>query len=236
MVWWVPLAAAAVSAAGSLAGGERKNAASISTAREQMAFQEYMYKHRYQMQMDDMRAAGLNPILSYSQGPPGAPGGAQAQISDTVTPAIQSGVSSALGALDAQKKQKEVELLEAQKEKTEAETKSVQSTTFKTDTESVALNQRMEAIKWQNEKDRQDATSAAETARVRRAEADRWERFGRSLVGENLDTVERMLRRMWQLGGEAANWVQRNGWFVVSRVRGATEEEMRRLKVEFKWR
>ncbi len=33
--------------------------------------QQQMYKHRYQWQMEDMRKAGLNPILAYRQTPPG---------------------------------------------------------------------------------------------------------------------------------------------------------------------
>lgn len=45
-------------------------------------FQAKMYKHRYQYQMRDMLKAGLNPILAYSQGPPGAPSGGGASAPD----------------------------------------------------------------------------------------------------------------------------------------------------------
>ena len=41
-----------------------------SKARRHM---EHMYKHRYQWQMEDMEAAGLNPILMSSGGAPGVP-------------------------------------------------------------------------------------------------------------------------------------------------------------------
>lgn len=49
---------------------------SAQQAANQMAFQERMYKSRYQMQVDDLKAAGLNPMLGYSQGPGAAPAGA----------------------------------------------------------------------------------------------------------------------------------------------------------------
>lgn len=64
-----------IGAASGLIGGAFQQQAGKKAAAKQMAFQQDAYKHRYQWQMQDMRAAGLNPILAYSQGPPGGPGG-----------------------------------------------------------------------------------------------------------------------------------------------------------------
>lgn len=71
-------------------GGREQRQASSAISQKQMDFQERMYGQRYQLQMADMRKAGLNPILSYSQGPPGAPAGAGIPAQDMIGPAVNS--------------------------------------------------------------------------------------------------------------------------------------------------
>lgn len=75
---WGAIAGAVAGAAGSgISAG-----VSAHIASENRKFQERMYKTRYQMQVDDLRKAGLNPALAYGQAPPGPPGGAMAQMPD----------------------------------------------------------------------------------------------------------------------------------------------------------
>ena len=89
---WGAIAGALAGAAGAfLDARNQRNAAA-----DQRQFNEYAYRNRYQWQMEDMREAGLNPILSYKQGAPGVPG--VGGYSSNVAGGIAGGVSSAVAA------------------------------------------------------------------------------------------------------------------------------------------
>lgn len=110
-------------------GSERRNASAQSVAREQMDFQERMYKSRYQMQMRDMRKAGLNPILSFMQSPGSAPTGAMSNPINTMQ-GLGRGVSEAVGrGTQAALQVATARQAEAQAEKTEAEKANVEADT-----------------------------------------------------------------------------------------------------------
>ena len=66
-------------AVGSVLGGIGANQASAKSAREQMDFQREMSNTAWQRGMADMKAAGLNPMLAFQQGPASAPSGASYQ-------------------------------------------------------------------------------------------------------------------------------------------------------------
>lgn len=107
---------AGISAAASIFGGERANRQNRGEAAANRQFQERMRNTAWQAGVEDMRAAGINPALAYSQGPAASPGGSMATVSDSVS----GGVSSAMQVLAMRKNLK---LLDAQIAKTGEETR-----------------------------------------------------------------------------------------------------------------
>lgn len=92
---WGNLVAPIATGALNYFGQKQTNAANAQMAQKQMDFQEQQTSTSYQRGMADMKSAGLNPILAYSQGGAGSGGGASAQMGNS----IGAGANSALDAL-----------------------------------------------------------------------------------------------------------------------------------------
>ena len=85
---WLP---AAIGGFASLLGGKRANVASAKQAQINRDFQERMSSTAHQREVQDLRAAGLNPILSATGGSGAStPSGSTAQQRDIVTPATST--------------------------------------------------------------------------------------------------------------------------------------------------
>lgn len=192
-------------------GQERANAQNLKIARERMSFEERMSNTSWQRGVADMRAAGINPLLSVSKGGASTPSGASATMENSMS----AGVSSGMAALRARE---EVNLLRAQVKKTEAEGQTaaeaalaaaIQNTLWSgrsaSGSFSVGGDPTFQA--WNLKKLIQDVDTGGASARQLRSsatlneitselrnirdrpEAEAWGRFYRSSVGRNLPFV-----------------------------------------------
>lgn len=99
------------------------NKANIEEAARNREFQERMANTAYQRGVADMRKAGINPLLAYSQGGASAPSGNQAtvqstRVGDAVSSGLTGGATTALQVYQslnqAEVQQSQVELNKAQ--------------------------------------------------------------------------------------------------------------------------
>jgi hypothetical protein len=125
------------------------NRSSAEQAANQMSFQERMRDTQYQTAVKDMKAAGLNPMLAYSQGGAGTPTGAMGSVSTaTMKNALGAGVT---GYQQMSMNEADIDLKKATTTGTTATTLKTEADTIKTAAdigyilENTKLNQEQQA-------------------------------------------------------------------------------------------
>ena len=128
--WWEALAAAAISAVGSYLSNRKKNKDEAAAAREANAFNADQTATSYTRAVQDMKNAGLNPMLAYQQGGAASAVANKANVVDEAGSAIGTGVSSASQAIGMLQGVQQIKNGEVSNEQVIAQTEKIKSETM----------------------------------------------------------------------------------------------------------
>ena len=145
MNWGNALGAAASLGSGVLGyvGQRDANAANAQQAQKQMDFQANQSGTSWQRGVADMQAAGLNPMLAYSQGGASSMGGSTARMENTLEPAVSSARQTAFVNQQLRNMYEQNSQISAQTRLIEAQEPAVRAQADLTATTASAIQQKL---------------------------------------------------------------------------------------------
>jgi hypothetical protein len=195
------------SAALSFLGGESRNSAQMKMAQKQMDFQREMSNTAHRRQVKDLRKAGLNPILSAKYGGASSPPGSMAQIQDTITPAVNTG-------LQAMTTQANVDKIEAEIPKIQQEVKNLEAARDLTEEQTYKASQEIAHLRMQIAKTAAEANNISAQAVQEKILADYYESNEMALIAKDMGVhpakyVELLEAYFEQLGTAISNTIDK---------------------------
>jgi len=177
MASWAP----AVTAGLTMIGQHEQNIANAQQADTNRAFQERMSSTSYQRAVADMKAAGLNPMLAYSQGGASTPSGSTAVMGNTLGAGME-------GYWSAQSTKANVAVAKETADKTNAEVPKV-----KQDTDTSKSQEQLNEIKAVTEGYNSASAKAEAAARTAESQA----RIARAAKDKKAAEIENEVENSW---------------------------------------
>lgn len=181
-----------LSEAAGIAGDTFAAQANLEEAQASRDFSENSFRNRYQWTMQDMRKAGLNPILAYQQGGGMAPQGQMGKVTSSTAgalPAVNTAIQAEAVENTIRKQQEEIKNLAAQRKNT------VQDTKLKTAQETNVFSDSVLKHAQQLETTSRMGVNSAQAMNIQQNTINaKLDEFRRSAVAEGAKSEEEILK------------------------------------------